>query len=208
MMAAKRTRRRPEPPTPPKIYVAGLADHNAGHLHGVWLDATVGADTLAASIATMLAASQCGGAEEWAILDTDGFHDIAIDRHDDLGHVSEVAAGIARFGPAFAAWYRRFDTEPPDLAGQFVTAFRGEHWGAEGHVWELFNDEIDDVYRATRWSPMSPYVKVDVTRLTADLVARGEIIVVDASESGQGWVFAGVGVPAAAGDGWGDWYRG
>ena len=204
-MAAKR--KRPCPPTPPTIHVASLADRSEGRLHGVWLEATAGADELRESIAQMLAASPISAAEKWAIIDVEGFHDIAIGAHESLAVVAELAAGIAAHGPAFAAWYCRFEPEPPELAAEFLSAFRGEHWGAESYVWDLFGPAIDEVYARTRSSSLSPYVDVDVTRLTQDLVARGEIVVIKAADYGQVWVFAGDGVAVRPDDDWAHWYR-
>jgi len=40
-----------------RIYVADLAAYNAGHLHGVWIDATLELDDIQAQVRTMLAAS-------------------------------------------------------------------------------------------------------------------------------------------------------
>ncbi|HBO1348742.1 TPA: antirestriction protein ArdA, partial [Pseudomonas aeruginosa] len=40
-----------------RIYVADLAAYNAGHLHGVWIDATLGLDDIQAQVSAMLAAS-------------------------------------------------------------------------------------------------------------------------------------------------------
>ncbi len=38
----------------PEIWVGSLADYNAGVLHGVWLDATLEPDELAAAVQFML----------------------------------------------------------------------------------------------------------------------------------------------------------
>jgi antirestriction protein len=43
--------------TNPRIYVASLADYNAGHLHGTWIDANQDADAIRDEIATMLRGS-------------------------------------------------------------------------------------------------------------------------------------------------------
>ena len=44
------------------IYVADQAAYNAGHLHGVWIDATLELDDIQGQVDAMLAASpvECG----------------------------------------------------------------------------------------------------------------------------------------------------
>lgn len=44
-----------------RIYVADLAAYSAGHLHGVWIDATLTLDDIQAQVDAMLAASPVGG---------------------------------------------------------------------------------------------------------------------------------------------------
>ncbi|MFI8736653.1 antirestriction protein ArdA [Ectopseudomonas toyotomiensis] len=56
-----------------RIYVADLAAYNAGHLHGVWINATLELDDIRAQVDVMLAASPVEGAEEYAIHDFEGF---------------------------------------------------------------------------------------------------------------------------------------
>ena len=57
----------------PRIYVASLADYNAGRLHGRWIRADRPPDQIYRDIREMLDASQVPGAEEWAIHDFEGF---------------------------------------------------------------------------------------------------------------------------------------
>ena len=56
-----------------RVYVASLADYNAGRLHGRWIDATLGAEHIQAETAAMLQESREPFAEEWAIHDYEGF---------------------------------------------------------------------------------------------------------------------------------------
>ncbi|MGW0019942.1 antirestriction protein ArdA [Rhodococcus sp. NPDC003382] len=88
----------------PRIYVASLADYNAGRLHGAWLDAGRDPADLQADIRAMLAAAPEPGAEEYAIHDYEGFGEARIYEHDSLELVSRIARGIAAHGLAFAAW--------------------------------------------------------------------------------------------------------
>src|SRR5688572_9380760 len=56
-----------------RIYVADLAAYNAGHLHGVWIDATQDVEDIQAQIDAMLKSSPVADAEEYAIHDYEGF---------------------------------------------------------------------------------------------------------------------------------------
>jgi len=194
-MTSTRTRRQKQPPQPPKIYAGSFADHNAGTLHGVWLDATTRPEELLVAIEAMLASSPSPGAEEWAILDTEGFHYVAIEPHDSLALVHELACGIVDRGPAFAAWYRHFRPERPNLIRQFQDAYLGEHWGAEGYVEALYDREIQAVHHATRRSPLAGYVHVDLTPFAHCLVERGELVVIEPAGWGKSWVFRGPAAP-------------
>ena len=50
----------------PRIYVASLADYNAGRLHGRWIDADQPIEVIREEIAEMLTESKEPIAEEWA----------------------------------------------------------------------------------------------------------------------------------------------
>ena len=50
-----------------RIYVACLAAYNNGHLHGRWIDATLGESHISRQTRAMLVASPINAAEEWAI---------------------------------------------------------------------------------------------------------------------------------------------
>ena len=85
----------------PQIYLASLADYNAGRLHGTWIDATQEVEELAAAADRMLAGSQIVGAEEYAIHDFEGFgpRRLAITerqpdpcRHIVIGHKESIFA--------------------------------------------------------------------------------------------------------------------
>lgn len=63
----------------PRIYVASLADYNAGRLHGCWIVANQSPDDIYREIQEMLSASEVPNAEEWAIHDFEGFGDHRVD---------------------------------------------------------------------------------------------------------------------------------
>ncbi|WP_279600089.1 antirestriction protein ArdA [Nitrosomonas sp. PY1] len=65
-----------------RIYVADLAAHNNGKLHGVWINACDDLDVIKAQINEMLAKSPEGFAEEYAIHDYEGFSGYTLSEYE------------------------------------------------------------------------------------------------------------------------------
>lgn len=82
----------------PRIYVACLAAHNNGYLHGAWIDADQAADEIRDGIAAMLARSPVEDAEEYAIHDYEGFEGVDISEYAGIDRVARMAAFIAEHG--------------------------------------------------------------------------------------------------------------
>lgn len=158
----------------PRIYVASLADYNAGRLHGAWIDADQPAAGLEYDIAAMLAESKEPNAEEWAIHDFDDFGPVPVDEYASLGTVSRVACGIRQYGFAFAAYAAVTSIESPTPA-RFEAAYRG-HWpSVEAYADELLRDVGVDrlLEEVPDW--LRPYVQLDVAGFARDLELGGDI---------------------------------
>ena len=84
--------------TKPRIYVACLASHNEGIPHGAWMDATRGREGLFEDIERILRASPAHGAEEYAILEHEGFCGLTIEADADPNDVSIMADFVVRQG--------------------------------------------------------------------------------------------------------------
>ena len=87
----------------PRIYVASLADYNAGRLHGCWIDANQTADAIREEIAQMLAESKESVAEDYAIHDYEFFGNLQLSEHEGIDQVAEAAFQIVEHGPVFAS---------------------------------------------------------------------------------------------------------
>ncbi|HIQ45667.1 MAG TPA: antirestriction protein ArdA [Pseudomonas oleovorans] len=85
---------------PIRICVADLAAYNAGHLHGVWIDATLELDDIQAQVDAMLAALPVEGTEEYAIHDFEGFDSYRLGEYEGLESANEIACFIEEY-PAF-----------------------------------------------------------------------------------------------------------
>jgi antirestriction protein len=118
--------------TEPRIYVASLADYNAGRLHGVWIDAAQDADDIHAEVKAMLAEGM-PGAEEWAIHDSEGFGPLSIAEGESFERVAMLAEDILEHGAAFAAWVEYIGCDFDYMA--FADAYCGE-WASEAEYAE------------------------------------------------------------------------
>lgn len=123
----------------PRVWLASLADYNAGTLTGEWVDAAVSEDELLAAARSVLARSETLGAEEWAIFDHDDFAGWTPGENEDLGIVARVARGIREHGAAFAAWATLRDADPSALE-HFTDAYLGEHVSLQAWAEEVIEE--------------------------------------------------------------------
>ncbi|WNM67891.1 ArdA-like antirestriction protein [Mycobacterium phage Discoknowium] len=86
-----------------RIYVADLAAYNEGSLVGAWIDLEAYSGDLEALEAAVKAVLLDGN-EEWAIHDDEGFGDIRISEHEDLGTLLDLSEAIEKHGDPFVAW--------------------------------------------------------------------------------------------------------
>ena len=148
------TERIPET-TGPRIYVASLADYNAGRLHGKWIDADQDADAIQTEVNAMLAESKEPIAEEWAIHDYE-LGGIQIGEWESFEKISTWATGIAEHGPAYAAWV----ANAPDYnieSDDFLEAYAGEFHSLSDFTTEIY----DGMYSETELGPLAMYIDWD-----------------------------------------------
>jgi antirestriction protein len=168
-------------PTPPRIYVASLADYNAGRLHGSWIDAAQDLDSVQGAIDAMLKGSKEVIAEEFAIHDFDGFGPWKPDEYEQIETVIDVAHGIAQHGLAYAAW--RVWTPTSEAA-----AFEQDYLGQWPSIEDYAEDLADDLGLKITVEPESfeAYVRLDVAAFAGDLAM--DLHVAEAPEGGV-WLF-------------------
>ena len=158
----------------PMIWVASLADYNAGRLVGTWIDATGEVAEIEAKVQEMLTSAPSPGAEEWAIFVTEGFGPLIIDEHEQLDVVNRIANGIAIHGRAFAHYVELVGTDQPDELDRFEECFLGRYDSFEDYVENL----LDDLgYREAIDAAVPPglegYVDIDVEGLARDMSMSG-----------------------------------
>lgn len=181
------------PAAQPRIWVASLADHHHGIVHGAWLDAAQNETELQAGITAMLAASPLAAqtrepVEEWAIHDYLGFGALQIFEHEDLSWISRVAKGIQQHGLAFAAYAGVMEDE--ELLNGFDGAYLGHYDDLHAYVEQLINDlGYDRILDENLPASIRPYVKIDITATANDLLGR-DLHAIPAPDGGV-WIFRG-----------------
>jgi antirestriction protein len=153
----------------PRIYVASLADYNAGRLHGVWITLDDEIEATWSQLHTMLAASTEPNAEEWAIHDYEGFGPLALDEWESIEQVQHVADGILEHGEAFAHWAALLDRRYWDeQLERFGDHYQGTWPTVEAFAEQMLDDlgvEHDDI--GPTW--LQSYISIDVAAFARDL---------------------------------------
>lgn len=168
----------------PRIYVASLSDYNNGILHGAWIEAAQDAEDIKAAVDEMLRSSSSPGAEEWAIHDYEGFGALQLSEYDSFESVARVAEGIAKHGPAFAAWASLVGIDS-DRLDDFADCYVGEWQNGAAWVEESLED-LDVLDPALDQLPahMRPYLHFDYEGYFKDLMTEGSIDAVERPEGG------------------------
>jgi len=151
----------------PRIYVASLADYNAGRLHGRWIEADQDAHEIHQQIAGMLGRSREPIAEEWAIHDYEGFGPLRLSEYEAIETVARLGEGIGDHGSAFAHWAATVGTDPAAL-DEFEDRYLG-HWRS---LVEFAEHLLDDLgIDRDNFGPdnLQPYIRFDLEAFARDL---------------------------------------
>jgi len=162
----------------PRIYVASLADYNAGTLHGQWIDADQPAAVIHEQIAAMLAQSREPIAEDWAIHDYENFGGLRLSEFENLEHVAEVAAGIVDRGPLFAEVVSHFGgTSNIEEACRYMEeGYRGAFDSLADYAQELLEDCYGDVLKGL---PDFIRYHIDFEGIGRDMELGGEVFTIE-----------------------------
>lgn len=112
-----------------RIYVASLADYNAGRLHGVWIDVEgKDVDELQAEVNAMLAESEEDAAEEYAIHDYEEFGSLLEEYTplDEVVRLAEIAEELGEEWPAYVAFAEYAAIRPYPDVSEFQDHYMGE----------------------------------------------------------------------------------
>jgi antirestriction protein len=175
--------------TAPRIYVASLADYNAGRLHGRWIDANRGEEHIRSEIDAMLQESKELVAEDWAIHDYEGFSALRISEFAMPADIAHAAALIEEHGPLFAHLAEHFGGAPSGLdeAEEYIeNAYDGVFSSAGDYAHHFIGDLYADVLKQL---PEFIRFAIDYDAIGRDLELGGDIFTIEID--GDVHVFAG-----------------
>lgn len=154
-----------------ELYIADLAAYNAGHLHGVWVNAENDVEDIQAQIQAMLAKSPVEDAEEWAIHDYDGFDGIQLSEYEDLNLIGD---------------YICFLNEYPDIGAMLLSHFNNDLNEAHLAGSELYRgcydsvaDYAQDIMEECHDIPDYLQCYIDYEKLARDMELNGDIFTLE-----------------------------
>ena len=136
----------------PRIYIASLADYNAGRLHGRWIDLSgKTADEVKEEIKAMLKESKEPIAEEWAIHDYE-LGGLRISEYESIDTLVEIAEMLSEHGEAWAdyAGYVGVEYATKDA---FEEAYCGQYHSEKEYAEQLLDElgELDSIPEHLRY---------------------------------------------------------
>lgn len=127
---------------PIRIYVADLAAYNAGHLHGVWIDATQDLDAIHAEARKMFEGSPVEHDFETAIHDYEGFGNYRLGEYIGIEGAHEVALFIEEHGNAALAALE-YSSDLEEAQNLIEDNYHGCYDSEEEYAEQLFSDCYD-----------------------------------------------------------------
>lgn len=153
-----------------QIYVADLAAYNAGHLHGVWIDATIEPDDIQDEINAMLQKSPVKDAEEYAIHDYDGFEGCSLYEYEGLESIHDKALFINEHGELGARLLAHMGDDIDEATRMMEDAYHGEYKSIADYAQEL-TESCGDV-------PKHLEYYIDYERMGRDMDMSGDIFTI------------------------------
>ncbi|MEV6255629.1 antirestriction protein ArdA [Nocardia sp. NPDC051911] len=113
---------------------------------------------------------------------------IGLEGVDSIELLSQIARGIAKYGPAYAAWADAHDDDPL-LFDRFATAYKGHHENMAAYVRQLFEPlRIDEMLKRAVPTALEEFVYVDYAAIGQEMLREGDLVAIPA-EGGGVWVF-------------------
>lgn len=159
----------------PRIYVASLADYNAGRLLGRWIDADQPAEVIHDAIQSMLAESKEMVAEDWAIHDYENFGSLRLSEFSDIASIAETAQLIVEHGEVFAELLGHLGglSSLEEAKRYMEEGYRGAFDRVADYVEELLEDCYGDVL-----SKLPDFLRyhIDYESVARDFEMAGDIL--------------------------------
>ena len=159
---------------PIRIYVACLAAYNSGHLHGKWIDASLGEAHIEEQTQAMLKASPIEEAEEWAIHDYEGFEGASLSEYASFEHVAALAEFIEEHEKLGGKLIEHYGGNLKD-AKTALEHYHGEHESLEDYARSLTED--------TSEIPENLALYIDYAKMGRDWEMSGDIFTIETAHN-------------------------
>jgi antirestriction protein len=154
-----------------RMYVADLAAYNAGHLHGVWIDACQDINDIWEQIKIMLAESPVENSEEISIHDYEGFGGYALSEYEGIEAAHEIACFIEQY-PDFGGELLNYYSDLEEAK----TAAEENYCGC----YKSLADIAEELAEQTTQIPESIAYYIDYERMGRDMEYSGDIFTIEA----------------------------
>ena len=154
-----------------RIYVADLAAYNAGHLHGVWIDATDDISDMWGRIKDMLKTSPVDDAEEHAVHDYEGFNGYDLHEYESIEDIHQFACFIQEHGQLGAELLNYFCDDLP----QAISALEDNYCGCFKSV----ADFAEDLTEQTTEIPKALEYYIDYEAMGRDMELNRDILTIE-----------------------------
>ncbi|WP_444994744.1 antirestriction protein ArdA [Aliikangiella sp. IMCC44359] len=158
-----------------RIYVACLAAYNAGHLHGVWIDACGELEAIQEQVKQMLSSSPVEDAEEYAIHDYEGYGAYRLSEYDGLDTAHEVACFIEEHGSLGAEILNYTDGDFDDAKRLIEDNYHG--------CFESLADYAQDYTESTGSVPQHLEFYIDYEKMGRDFELSGDIFTIETAHN-------------------------
>lgn len=164
--------------TEPKIYVASLADYNAGRLHGKWID-IVDEEQVKNEISEILKTSPEPIAEEWAIHDYEGFGGYSVSEWADIKTLCALANLIDEHGEVIADFFDQTGCDLDKLEDHFLDSYQGKHDSLQ----DWADNYLEDTGQLSQ-IPENLRFYFDSEKFANDMDVNGDIFTLDSDDRG------------------------
>ena len=156
-----------------RIYIADLAAYNAGHIHGIWVDATEDLSTIEEQITKMLENSPVQGAEEYQIHSYEGFKGYELEQYESVKTAHHIACFLQDQG---------------DIASYLLSHFNGDIEEAEAAIEDNYSgcyssvaDFAQDLTEDTSEIPKHLEFYIDYELMGRDMELSGDIFTIESA---------------------------
>ncbi|MFI9504780.1 antirestriction protein ArdA [Nocardia sp. NPDC052566] len=187
--------REQEPQLNPRIYVTRGLPLRAELTDGAWFNMARDPITIRAELYSVFAEEETYDREGLYIWDHQDFAGfgvttgaIGLEGVHSIELLSQVARGVAEYGPAFAAWADAHEDDP-HLFDRFASAYQGHYDSMAAYVRQLFKPlRIEELLAQAAPEGLQNYVLLDYEGIGEEMLQEGDVVAYPANHGGV-WIF-------------------